>query len=60
MWELMAIPVLTSAAALWFGKNTSNEEHQIIQQTFENYHIYFKEGKNNRYPKLVREYKSTK
>ncbi|WP_216701072.1 FtsK/SpoIIIE domain-containing protein [Priestia filamentosa] len=60
MWELMAIPVLTSAAALWFGRNTSSEEHHIVQQTFEHYHIYVKDGKNNRYPQLVREYKSTK
>ncbi|WP_019393496.1 FtsK/SpoIIIE domain-containing protein, partial [Priestia filamentosa] len=60
MWELMAIPVLTSAVALWFGRNTSSEEHCIVQQTFEHYHIHVKDGKNNRYPQLVREYKSTK
>ncbi|RAS87814.1 FtsK/SpoIIIE domain-containing protein [Priestia endophytica] len=60
MWELMAIPVLTSAAALWFGRNTSSEEQRIVQQTFEHYHIHVKEGKNNRYPQLVRECKSTK
>jgi DNA segregation ATPase FtsK/SpoIIIE, S-DNA-T family len=60
MWELMAIPVLTSAAALWFGRNTSSEEHRIVQQTFEHYHIHVKEGKEHRYPQLVREYKSTK
>ncbi|MFP3728024.1 FtsK/SpoIIIE domain-containing protein [Priestia filamentosa] len=60
MWELMAIPVLTSAVALWFGRNTSSEEHQVIQQVFEHYHIHVKDGKNNRYPQLVREYKSTK
>jgi S-DNA-T family DNA segregation ATPase FtsK/SpoIIIE len=60
MWELMAIPVLTSAAALWFGRNTSSEEHRIVQQTFEHYHIHVKDGKNNRYPQLVRECKSTK
>ncbi|MGK9185555.1 cell division protein FtsK, partial [Priestia filamentosa] len=60
MWELMAIPVLTSAAALWFGRDTSSEEHRVVQQTFEHYHIHVKDGKNNRYPQLVREYKSTK
>ncbi|RAS88219.1 cell division protein FtsK [Priestia endophytica] len=60
MWELMAIPVLTSAAALWFGRNTSSEEHRIVQQIFEHYHIYVKDGKNNRYPQLVRECKSTR
>ncbi|MCY8231699.1 FtsK/SpoIIIE domain-containing protein [Priestia endophytica] len=60
MWELMAIPIVTSAAALWFGKNTSSEEHQTVQRIFEQYHICIKEGKNNRYPQLVRECKSTK
>ncbi|UOE62999.1 cell division protein FtsK [Priestia filamentosa] len=60
MWELMAIPVLTSAAALWFGRNTSSEEQRIVQQTFEHYHIHVKDGKNNRYPQLVRECKSSK
>jgi DNA segregation ATPase FtsK/SpoIIIE, S-DNA-T family len=60
MWELMAIPVLTSAVALWFGRNTSSEEHRIVQQTFEHCHIHVKEGKEYRYPQLVREYKSTK
>ncbi|MFP7176095.1 FtsK/SpoIIIE domain-containing protein [Priestia filamentosa] len=60
MWELMAIPIVTSAAALWFGRNTSSEEHQTVQSIFEQYHICIKEGKNNRYPQLVREYKSTK
>ncbi|MFP7226197.1 FtsK/SpoIIIE domain-containing protein [Priestia filamentosa] len=42
------------------GRNTSSEEHCIVQQTFEHYHIHVKDGKNNRYPQLVREYKSTK
>ncbi|MGG1217254.1 FtsK/SpoIIIE domain-containing protein [Priestia endophytica] len=60
MWELMAIPVLTSAAALWLGRNTSSEEQRIVQQTFEHYHIHVKDGKNNRYPQLVRECKSLK
>ncbi|RJS63156.1 FtsK/SpoIIIE domain-containing protein [Priestia filamentosa] len=60
MWELMAIPVLTSAAALWFGRNTSSEEQRIVQQTFEHYHIHVKEGRKHCYPQLVREYKSTK
>jgi len=60
MWELMAIPIVTSAAALWFGRNTSSEEHQTVQRIFEQYHICIKEGKNNRYPQLVRECKSTK
>ncbi|MGK9185293.1 cell division protein FtsK [Priestia filamentosa] len=60
MWELMTIPIVTSAAALWFGRNTSSEEHQTVQRIFEHYHICIKEGKNNRYPQLVREYKSKK
>ncbi|MGG0383016.1 FtsK/SpoIIIE domain-containing protein [Priestia filamentosa] len=60
MWELMAIPIVTSAAALWFGRNTSSEEHQTVQRIFEQYHVCIKEGKNNRYPQLVRECKSTK
>ncbi|MBG9812128.1 cell division protein FtsK [Bacillus endophyticus] len=60
MWELMAIPVLTSAAALWFGRNTSSEEQRIVQQIFEHYHIHVKDGKNSRYPQLVRECKSSK
>ncbi|MCY8231638.1 FtsK/SpoIIIE domain-containing protein [Priestia endophytica] len=60
MWELMTIPLLTGAAALWFGRNTRSEEHRIVQQTFEHYGIHFRDGKDNRYPQLVREYKSTK
>ncbi|MFP7176921.1 FtsK/SpoIIIE domain-containing protein [Priestia filamentosa] len=60
MWELMAIPIVTSAAALWFGRNTLSEEHRTVQRIFEQYHICIKEGKNNRYPQLVRECKSTK
>ncbi|RAS76720.1 FtsK/SpoIIIE domain-containing protein [Priestia endophytica] len=60
MWELMAIPALTGAVALWLGRNTSSEEQRVVQQTFEHYHIHVKDGKNNRYPQLVREYKSTK
>jgi S-DNA-T family DNA segregation ATPase FtsK/SpoIIIE len=60
MWELMTIPFLTGAAALWLGRNTSSEEHRVIRQIFEHYHIYVKDGKNNRYPQLVRECKSTK
>ncbi|MFP7177087.1 FtsK/SpoIIIE domain-containing protein [Priestia filamentosa] len=60
MWELMSIPILTSAAALWFGRNTSSEEQRIVQQIFEHHHIHVKDGKEHRYPQLVRECKSTK
>ncbi|MFP3727383.1 FtsK/SpoIIIE domain-containing protein [Priestia filamentosa] len=60
MWELMTIPLLTGAAALWFGKNTFSEEQRIVQQIFKQYHIYIKDGKDTRYPQLVRECKSTK
>jgi DNA segregation ATPase FtsK/SpoIIIE, S-DNA-T family len=60
MWELIAIPALTGAVALWFGKNTSSEEHQVVQKIFEQYHISIKNGKDNQYPQLVRECKSTK
>ncbi|MGQ3380919.1 cell division protein FtsK [Priestia filamentosa] len=60
MWELITIPLLTGAAALWFGRNTSSEEHRVIRQIFERYHIHVKDGKTNRYPQLVRECKSTK
>ncbi|MCY8235405.1 hypothetical protein [Priestia endophytica] len=60
MWELIAIPALTGAVALWFGKNISSEEHQVVQQIFEQYHISIKNGKDHQYPQLVRECKSTK
>jgi hypothetical protein len=46
MWELMAIPALTGAVALWLGRNTSSEEHRVVQQTFEHYNIHVKEGKD--------------
>ncbi|MED4074543.1 hypothetical protein P4602_25340, partial [Priestia endophytica] len=52
MWELMTIPLLTGAAALWFGRNTFSEEHRIVQQIFEQYHIHTRDGKDNRYPQL--------
>ncbi|MBG9812313.1 cell division protein FtsK [Bacillus endophyticus] len=60
MWELVAIPALTGAVALWFGKNKLSEEHQVVQQIFEQYHISIKNGKDHQYPQLVRECKSTK
>jgi S-DNA-T family DNA segregation ATPase FtsK/SpoIIIE len=60
MWEIFAIPVISGAAAIYFGRSKKSEEQMVIQKVFKNLKIGAVEGKEFVYPKLVREIRTKK
>ncbi|EZP74984.1 DNA translocase FtsK [Parageobacillus genomosp. 1] len=53
MLELLAIPVLSGAAALYVGAKKRNVDEMVIQKVFKNLKVGAVEGKDFVYPKLI-------
>lgn len=53
MLELLAIPVLSGAAALYVGVKKRNVDEMVIQKVFKNLKVGAVEGKDFVYPKLI-------
>ncbi|WP_297989111.1 hypothetical protein [uncultured Anoxybacillus sp.] len=53
MLELAIIPVLTGAAALYFGMKHNDKDERAIQKVFKNLKIGAYERNEFSYPKLV-------
>jgi DNA segregation ATPase FtsK/SpoIIIE, S-DNA-T family len=54
MWELFAIPLVSSAAALWIGTRKNDRNRAAIEKVFKNMKVGAIEGKDFVYPKLVK------
>jgi DNA segregation ATPase FtsK/SpoIIIE, S-DNA-T family len=54
MWELFAIPLVSSAAALWIGTRKNDRNKAAIDKVFKNMKVGAVEGKDFVYPKLIK------
>jgi S-DNA-T family DNA segregation ATPase FtsK/SpoIIIE len=54
MWELFAIPLISSAAALWIGTRKNDRNKAAIEKVFKNMKVGAIEGKDFVYPKLIK------
>ncbi|EZP77653.1 cell division protein FtsK [Parageobacillus genomosp. 1] len=54
MWELFAIPLVSSAAALWVGTRKNDKNRMAIEKVFKNMKVGAIEGKEFVYPKLIK------
>jgi DNA segregation ATPase FtsK/SpoIIIE, S-DNA-T family len=54
MWELFAIPLVSSVAALWIGTRKNDRNKTAIEKVFKNMKVGAIEGKEFVYPKLVK------
>jgi S-DNA-T family DNA segregation ATPase FtsK/SpoIIIE len=54
MWELFAIPLVSSAAALYVGTRKNDKNRMAIEKVFKNMKVGAIEGKEFVYPKLIK------